>query len=451
MIFTTTNPYTGTKIAEYTADSSEQIEEKLARASKEQPQWAALSFDERGNLMRLLAGYLRQHKPELARLITTEMGKILTESAAEIEKCAGQCAYYAEHAAQLLGDEIVLTEAQNSRVVQEPVGVVLAIMPWNFPFWQVFRYAIPALMAGNVTLLKPAPNTLACGLAIAEAFRSVGFPEGVFQCLIVDVDVIENLLADDRVGMVTLTGSERAGSSVASLAGRNIKKSVLELGGSDAFIVLADADIEQAAKAAVQSRMGNAGQVCIAAKRFLVEKSVKADFTARVKIGIEAIRQGDPTDPTTQMGPLARLDLAEALEHQLQQALQQGVTLLVGGTRNGANFAPTLLDHVTPDCAVFQEETFGPLATITEVRDADEALQLANQSRYGLSATIWTGDMNRAAELSRKLQVGSVFVNAVVRSDSRLPIGGVKKSGYGRELSKAGIRDFCVTKTIWIG
>ncbi len=450
-IFTTTNPYSSTKIADYIADSPEQIEEKLALASEEQPRWVALSFDERGNLMQLLAEYLRQHKTELARLITTEMGKILAESEAEIEKCAGQCEYYAEYAAQLLSDEIVPTEAQDSRVIYEPVGVVLAIMPWNFPFWQVFRYAIPALMAGNVTLLKPAPNTLGCGLAIAEAFRSVGFPEGVFQALIVDVDVVETLLADDRVGMVTLTGSERAGSSVASLAGRNIKKSVMELGGSDAFIVLADADIEQAAKAAVQSRMGNAGQVCIAAKRFLVEQPVKADFTARIKTLIAAIRQGDPTDPATQMGPLARLDLAEELERQLQHALQQGATLLVGGTRNGANFAPTLLDSVTPDSVVFQEETFGPLATITEVRDADEALQLANQSRYGLSATIWTRDLHRAAELSRKLQVGSVFVNAMVRSDSRLPIGGVKKSGYGRELSAAGIRDFCVTKTIWIG
>ncbi|MCY7359336.1 MAG: aldehyde dehydrogenase family protein, partial [Rudanella sp.] len=360
------------------------------------------------------------------------------------------CEYYAEHASRFLSDDVVSTEAQNSRVVYEPVGVVLAIMPWNFPFWQVFRYAVPALMAGNVTLLKPDPNTLGCGLAIVEAFRSVGFPEGVFQTLIVDVDVVEPLLADDRVGMVTLTGSERAGSSVASLAGRIIKKSVMELGGSDAFIVLADAHIEQAAKAAVQSRMGNAGQVCIAAKRFLVEQSVKADFTERVKTLIEAIRQGDPTDPATQMGPLARLDLAEQLERQLQKALQQGARLLVGGIRNGANFAPTLLDSVTPDSVVFQQETFGPLATITEVRDADEALLLANQSRYGLSATIWTRDMNRAAQLSRKLQVGTVFVNAVVRSDSRLPIGGVKKSGYGRELSEAGIRDFCVTKTIWI-
>jgi acyl-CoA reductase-like NAD-dependent aldehyde dehydrogenase len=446
----TTNPYTGTQIAEYTADSPEQIEEKLARASEEQPRWATLSFDERGALMQSLAGYLRQHKSELARLITTEMGKILAESAAEIEKCAGQCDYYAEHASQLLADQIVPTEASDSRVVHEPMGVVLAIMPWNFPFWQVFRYAIPALMAGNVTLLKPAPNTIGCGLAIAEAFRSVGFPDGVFQVLIVDVDVVETLLADDRVGMVTLTGSERAGSSVASLAGRNIKKSVLELGGSDAFIVLADADIEQAAKAAVQSRMGNAGQVCIAAKRFLVEQSVKADFTARVKTGIEAIRQGDPTDPATQMGPLARLDLAETLERQLQEALQQGATVLAGGTRNGANFAPTLLDNVTPDSVVFQEETFGPLAAITEVRNADEAVLLANQSRYGLSATIWTRDINLAAQLSRQLQVGSVFVNAVVRSDSRLPIGGVKKSGYGRELSETGIRDFCVTKTIYM-
>lgn len=450
-MFQSINPATGEVIGHYEAETPTRIAERLTQAAQAQRDWASRPFAERGALFRQLAKHLRAQKEALADLITDEMGKIRVESLAEVEKCAGQCDYYADNAERLLAPDEVPTDARKSVVVYEPVGVVLAIMPWNFPFWQVFRYSVPALMAGNVTLLKHAPNVFGCALAIEAAFRAAGFPDGIFQSLVADTDAVEQLLADDRVGMVTLTGSERAGSAVASLAGRHIKKSVLELGGSDAFIVLADADLDKAAEAAVQSRMMNAGQVCIAAKRFLVEASVKAAFTETLKARIERLVQGDPRLPETHMGPLARIDLAETLERQVQTALAEGATLLTGGTRRGCHFAPTLLDGVSPDSIVFREETFGPVAALTEVADADEAVQLANQSRYGLSATIWTGDVGRAERLSRRLEVGSVFINAVVRSDSRLPIGGVKKSGYGRELSEAGIKDFCYTKTVYVG
>jgi len=448
--FQSTNPYTLAPLNTYTEETPLQLETKLEQAVFAQGHWRALSFDERGQPVKNLAAYLRAHQTELADLITAEMGKIRSEARAEVEKCAAHCDYYAAEAERLLQADDIPTEAQRSVVVYEPVGVVLAVMPWNFPFWQVFRYAIPALMAGNVTLLKHAPNVFGCALAIERAFRASGFPEGVFQALIADTDAVERLLADDRVGMVTLTGSERAGSAVAALAGKYIKKSVLELGGSDPLIVLADADLDQAARAAVQSRMMNAGQVCIAAKRFLVERSVKAEFTRKVQDLIGQLKQGDPAAEATNLGPLARPDLAETLEKQVQRALAEGATLLAGGQRQDCNFAPTLLDGVGPDSTVFQEETFGPVAVITEFADEAEAIRLANQTRYGLSAAIWTRDLARAERLSRQLEAGSVFINAVVRSDSRLPIGGVKKSGYGRELSEAGIKEFCNTKTLLV-
>jgi acyl-CoA reductase-like NAD-dependent aldehyde dehydrogenase len=335
-------------------------------------------------------------------------------------------------------------------VVYVPIGVVLAIMPWNFPYWQVFRYAVPALMAGNTTLLKHAPNVFGCALAVEKAFRAVGFPEGVFQSIIADVPALSELVKDDRVGMVTLTGSEKAGAAVAALAGAQIKKSVLELGGNDALIVLPDADLDQAAAAAVQSRMMNAGQVCIAAKRFLVHETVKPAFTEKILALIQQLPQGNPLDPAIKMGPLARPDLAQNLDRQVKIAIEQGAKLLCGGQVQSCNFTPTLLDEVHSDNIVFREETFGPVATITTFSSEKEAVQQANDSRYGLSAAIWTQDLDKAKTLAQALQVGSVFVNAVVRSDSRLPIGGVKKSGYGRELAEDGIKEFCTPKTIYI-
>lgn len=450
MLFTSINPYTGEQFADYPAHAGPQLEKRLRLAAQAFTDWSSRSFADRAACFRRLADGLRQQQETLALLMTNEMGKTLAESRAELEKCAGQCQYYADHAEAMLQPDAIPTEASYSAVSYEPVGVVLAIMPWNFPFWQVFRYAVPALMAGNVTLLKPAPNVPGCGLAIEQAFREAGFPDGVMTCLLIDVPTLTPLIADDRIGMLTLTGSERAGTSVAALAGANVKKCVLELGGSDPLIVLADADLDAAAQAAVTSRMGNAGQVCIAAKRWLVEAPVVDEFTSRVANLIRAIRQGNPLDPNVQMGPIARLDLADTLRQQLATARQQGASLLVGGHSDGTAFAPTLLTGVRPDNIVFQEETFGPLATLTTVRDADEAIRYANESRYGLSAALWTTDTERATHLACQLRTGSVFVNAVVRSDSRLPIGGTKKSGFGRELSTVGIREFCATKTVYI-
>ncbi|RYF73591.1 MAG: NAD-dependent succinate-semialdehyde dehydrogenase [Cytophagaceae bacterium] len=450
MIFTSINPYTSEAFAEYPAHTAAQIENLLRTADHAFVDWSMRPFDYRADCFKRLADVLRRKLDELALLMTHEMGKTLAESRAEIEKCAGQCVYYADHAEAFLQPDAIATEAQYSGVSYEPVGIVLGLMPWNFPFWQFFRYAVPALMAGNVTILKPAPNVPGCGLAIEQAFREAGFPEGVMTCLFVDVPELKAIIADDRTGMITLTGSERAGTSVAAIAGANIKKCVLELGGSDPLIVLADADLDAAAKAAVTSRMGNAGQVCIAAKRWLVEAAVADEFTSRVAQLIRDIKQGNPLDPDVQMGPIARLDLADTLRKQVFTAQQQGASTLVGGQSNGTSFAPTLLTNVGPDNIVFQEETFGPVAALTIVRDADEAIRYANTSRYGLSAALWTTDADRATYLSRQLRVGSVFVNAVVRSDSRLPIGGVKKSGFGRELSAVGIREFCNTKTIYI-
>jgi acyl-CoA reductase-like NAD-dependent aldehyde dehydrogenase len=450
MIFKTINPHTQNIIAEYDAINDIFLERTIAQAKAAQRHWSRLTFEERGQVFKKLAQYLRENKIELATLITTEMGKILPESMSEIEKCAGQCEYYAQNAEGMLQENIVATDAQFSSIRHEPVGVVLAIMPWNFPFWQVFRYSIPALMAGNVTILKHAPNVFGCALAIEKAFKKCLNTEGVFQTIVADIDVVQKLIADDRINMVTLTGSERAGASVAQLAGLHIKKSVLELGGNDALIVLHDADLEKAAAAAVQSRMMNAGQVCIAAKRFLVQKSMKNEFTDRVLALIKNLKQGNPMNADTKMGPLARLDLAEVLNRQVQKTKAQGGRLLHGGTHEGCHFQPTLFDNITPHSAAFLEETFGPVAAISVFEDEKEAIDLANNSRYGLSAAIWTQDLDKAKMMSRDLEVGSVFVNTVVRSDARLPIGGIKKSGYGRELSEIGLKEFCQTKTIFI-
>ena len=449
-VFKSVNPYTLQTVGQYHSDNQQQVETKIKLAQKTQTDWADLSFEQRSVYFLQLADYLRTNKQWIAELITAEMGKILPEASIEVERCVKQCVHYASDTAVFLKTDIVPTDARLSAVSYEPVGVVLGIMPWNFPIWQVLRYAVPAIMAGNVTLLKHAPNVLGCALVIEQAFLKSGFPAGVFQVIITDTDAIPRILADDRVGMVTLTGSERAGASVAAIAGANIKKSVLELGGSDALIVLPDADLAAAAAVAVQSRMRNAGQACIAAKRFLVDVAVKKEFTERVFELIKNYKQGDPTAADTQIGPLARLDLAQNLERQLSQSIQQGARLLTGGQRQACNFQPTLIDNVTPDNVAFQEETFGPLAVVTQTKNEQQAIEYANQSRFGLSASIWTADLDKAQRFAKKLAVGSVFVNAIVQSNTRLPIGGVKKSGYGRELAEEGIKEFCNTKTLYV-
>ncbi len=436
-------------MGKYESHTPQIIENQIVKAFFVQKRWEAFSFAERATYFVALAKYLRTYKNDLATLISLEMGKIITESLAEIEKCAGACEYFAENAALFLQDKNILTDALKSGVSYEPVGVVFTIMPWNFPFWQVFRYAAAALMAGNVTILKHAPNVFGCALAIEKAFLAVGFPQGVFQSLICDTDTIPNIIADDRIAMVSFTGSEKVGSIVASLAGKNIKKCVLELGGNDALIVCEDADLAQAAKVAIQSRMSNAGQVCIAAKRFLVAKNIKSAFIQHLIDLVSTLKHGDPLLFGTKMGVLARMDLADTLQNQLELSLKQGATLLYGGNRRNCWFEPTIIDKVSPENVAFTDETFGPLAAISSFETETEAIQLANASCYGLSASIWTKDIEKASSLLKQLKVGSVFANALVRSDYRLPIGGTKKSGFGRELSEIGIQDFCIPKTFF--
>ncbi|MBC3788196.1 NAD-dependent succinate-semialdehyde dehydrogenase [Spirosoma utsteinense] len=452
MTFQSINPYSQQRLKSYRADSAAALERKLKQADRAFTDWSALSLAERVGYLRRVGQYLSDHKGSLGDLITAEMGKTRKEGAAEVEKCATSCTYYADHADMFLADQSIDIDQHNRAfVTHQPLGPVLAIMPWNFPFWQVFRFAIPGLLAGNVGLLKHAPNVFGCAVAIEDVFRQCGLPGGVFQSLLIDVAPVERILDDKRVRAVTLTGSGRAGSSVAGIAGRAIKKSVLELGGSDALIVLADADLERAAETAVKSRMQNAGQSCIAAKRFIVEKSVKKQFTELVLHHIRQINQGDPMDDTTTMGPMARPDLADAIERQFDESVANGAKSLTGPVlRNGCNVQPMLLDRVKPGMAAFDEETFGPIAALIEAKDAADAIRLANQSDFGLGSALWTKDLDRADRLARQIQAGSVFVNGLMRSDARVPFGGIKNSGFGRELSEIGMKEFVNVKTVWI-
>ena len=454
-MFTSVNPYTQQTLKTYRADSQGVIERKLKQADRAFADWSALSLSERVGYLRQVGTYLTDNKQRYGELMTAEMGKTLKEAIAEVVKCATTCTFYADHAEAFLADQPIESDAQRSYITYQPLGPVLAIMPWNFPFWQAMRFAIPGLLAGNVGLLKHAPNVFGCAQALEDVFLACGLPAGVFQSLVVDVPAIEGVLKDRRIKAVTLTGSGRAGSSVASIAGREIKKSVLELGGSDALIVLADADLQKAAEVAVQSRMQNAGQSCIAAKRFIVEKSVKKPFTELVVERINQIKQGDPTDEATTMGPMARLDLADTIERQCRESVAKGAKFLTGGhgstiQRNGCNVKPMLLDHVKPGMAAFDEETFGPLAVLIDAKDETDAIRLANQSDFGLGSALWTADLEKAHRLARQIQAGSVFVNGLMRSDARVPFGGIKTSGFGRELSEVGIREFVNVKTVWV-
>ena len=449
MIFQSINPFSKALIAEHEVLTDAQLKQKLELAESAFKNWRHTSFQERGDKMKKLADILREKKGELGLLITNEMGKILSEGIAEVEKCAANCDFYAENAEKMLRDEHYETPFI-SMSVYDPMGAVFAIMPWNYPFWQVFRYAAPAIMGGNVSVLKHAPNTIGCAKAIENAFLEAGFPEGVFQQITITISQVESVIASDIVCGVTLTGSEMAGTSVASMAGKHIKKSVMELGGSDAFIILNDANLEKAATVATQSRMLNAGQACICAKRFIVTEKVADEFAALFAQKIKALQQGNPLQVGINMGPLARLDLAENLSRQLEKSLQQGAKLVVGGERDDTNFQPTLIDFVDSNNIAFQEETFGPLATIIRAKDENDAVAIANNHRYGLASAIWTEDRVNAHQLARKLEAGNVFVNSLVRSDSRIPFGGIKKSGYGRELSEVGIKEFMNMKSLII-
>jgi len=448
------NPTTEEVIQEFDELSAEAIEQKLALAQSTFETWRNTSFEERATLMHKAAQNLRDSKAELALVMTREVGKTLTASEAEIEKCALTCDYYADNAATFLSEESVETDAGQSYVRFDPIGVVLAVMPWNFPLWQVFRFAAPALMAGNVGILKHASNVQMSGQAIEKVFVDAGFPEGAFLNLEIGSAKVEAIIRDPRVKAATLTGSEYAGSQVAKVAGEEIKKTVLELGGSDPFIVFADADIDQAVSGAVTGRMQfNAGQSCIAAKRFIVEESIASEFADRLTTAVEELVVGDPESAETSVGPLASKQQLDDIEKQVTASVEAGATLLCGGKRKGEKgyfYEPAVLANVTKGMPVYDEEVFGPALPIISFKTNEEAIAIANDSEYGLGATIFSSDTNKAQNIARDIDSGAVFINNPVKSDPRLPFGGVKKSGYGRELSHYGIREFVNVKTVWI-
>lgn len=447
-VFKSIFPYTQETIAAYPVMNNQQIDVAKKNATEAFSVWRKKAFSERADVLNRASEILLKNKNEYAKLITHEMGKIISESIGEIEKCALVCKYYAEHAETFLVNENLQSKFFKSYVEYEPIGAVFGIMPWNFPFWQVFRFAAPTLMAGNVIFLKHAPNVFGCAIAIEKIFEEAGAGKGVFQSLIIDVPEIENIVSSSVVQAVTLTGSGKAGSSFASLAGKHIKKSVLELGGSDALIVLKDADIAEAAKIAIQSRMQNAGQSCIASKRFIVEKNVHDEFVHEIFTIITSLKQGDPFDENISMGPMARTDLAEKLEQQMNDSIKKGALLKTGGQRNDSNFIPGLLLNIKKDMPAACEEIFGPLAVVISANDAEQAIEIANNSIYGLGASIWTKDLEKGMQFAKKIQSGSVFINALVKSDPAMPFGGIKKSGYGRELGKWGIHEFVNAKTV---
>lgn len=447
------NPADGRLLATFEPWDAERTESMLARAERAAASWRDTPLAERCEILRRAASVLLSRRDSLARLATMEMGKLATEAQAEIEKCALGCQYYAEHAPGFLADEPIATEARRSYVACRPLGTVLAIMPWNFPFWQVFRFAAPALAAGNTVLLKHASNVPQCALAIEEVLREAGLPEGVFITLMIPVAGVEAVIRDPRVHAVTLTGSEEAGRKVAAVAGAALKKTVLELGGSDPFIVLPDADLELAVDRAMSSRFGNAGQSCIAAKRFIVVGRIADEFVERLRERVEALRPGDPSATDTTLAPLARVDLRDSLHQLVEKSIAQGA-VPVSGCRPldgpGAYYAASILDHVKPGMPAFEEETFGPVASITRAGSADEAVDLANSSRYGLGGSVWTRNVTVGERLALQLRCGCAFVNGMVKSDPRLPFGGVGHSGYGRELSHHGIHEFVNITSVWV-
>ena len=448
------NPATGETLREFSALTSQQIEQKLQLAASTFRTYRRTSFADRSRMMIRAAEILESEKHEFGRMMTTEMGKPVKSAIGEAEKCAWVCRYYAENAERHLADQIVETTAKKSYVRFQPLGPILAVMPWNFPFWQVFRFAAPALMAGNVGLLKHSSNVPQSALAIEEIFRRAGFPEGAFQTLLIGSDAVEGILNDARVMAATLTGSEPAGRSVASIAGKQIKKTVLELGGSDPFIVMPSADFDTAVTTAVKARTINNGQSCIAAKRFIVADEIYNHFEERFVSEMKALRVGDPMDESTDIGPLATPQILDDLVVQVQKAVTAGARVLTGGRkldRPGNFYEPTVLVDIVPASAVSCEEIFGPVAMLFRAYDIDDAIHMANSTPFGLGSSVWTNDANEQARFIEEIEAGCVFVNGMVASDPRLPFGGVKHSGYGRELAEFGIREFVNIKSVWIG
>lgn len=449
----TIDPTNGKVVETFPEMRWEDAEKALTAANKTFSLWKKTSFKERAALLKNAAVLLRKNKYDHASLMTLEMGKTITEAEAEVEKCAWVCDYYAENAQNILAHEHIQTDATKSYIRFEPLGVIFAVMPWNFPYWQVFRFAAPALMAGNVGVLKHASNVPQCACAIEKVFLEAGFPEYAFKTLLVSSSMTDKIISHDAIKAVTLTGSEGAGMAVAAAAGKALKKTVLELGGSDPFIVLEDADIEQTVLSAVKGRMVNAGQSCVAAKRFLVHESVAEQFEMQFARKMEMLTVGDPLDKETRVGPLARQDLVDVLEKQVAGSVIRGAKILTGGKRisgEGYFYEPTVLSRVTPDMPVFAEETFGPVAAIVRFTTDEEAIVLANKTPFGLGGSVWSCDKDRAEKIAQQLDVGCAFVNSIVKSDPRLPFGGIKKSGYGRELSSYGIKEFVNMKTVWV-
>jgi succinate-semialdehyde dehydrogenase / glutarate-semialdehyde dehydrogenase len=447
------NPATGEVLETFTETSAAEIERILATAQRTFLEWRDVPFGSRAQHMRKAAELLRGRKPDYARTMALEMGKPIVQGEAEVDKCALTCDYYAEHAGAMLAEQPRQTDAAKSYVRFDPLGPVLAVMPWNFPFWQVFRFAAPALMAGNAAVLKHASNVPRGALQIEEVFRDAGFPRGLFATVLVGSAAVGGLIADPRIVAVTLTGSEHAGRQVAERAGRELKKTVLELGGSDPFIVLADADVAAAARTAADARLVNSGQSCIAAKRFIVVEPVADAFIARFADELRSRRVGDPLSRDTQVGPQARVDLRDDLHRQVEESVKRGARLVLGGevpAGQGAFYPPTLLSAVDKGMPAFDEETFGPVAAVIRAKDDADAIRLANDSEFGLGAALWTQDRTRAERLAARIEAGAVFVNGLVKSDPRLPFGGIKRSGYGRELSEYGIREFVNIKSVWI-
>ncbi len=447
------NPATGELIRTYASWDAGRLQEALARAREAQLAWSQTGFSRRAELLRKLAEQLRAGVGQYAAVITEEMGKPLREASAEVGKCALTCDYYAEHGEEFMRPDPVKTEVGASYVAYYPLGVVFAIMPWNFPFWQVFRAAAPALMAGNGMVLKHAPNVPGCALAIEAIFRECGFPKGLFTALMIEVEQAADVIASPHVHGVTLTGSEAAGRKVAALAGQHLKKCVLELGGSDPFVVLEDADLERTVELAVTSRFQNSGQSCIAAKRFIVVPQIAEEFLRRLRGKVEALKVGEPLDESTQIGPMARADLRDALHRQISDSVARGAVPVMGckpGDRPGFYYQPSILDRVTADTRAYHEELFGPVAVVIRAVGEDDAVRIANETRYGLGSSIWSKDAARAERLASRIDAGCTFINGMVRSDPRLPFGGVKASGFGRELSRLGMHEFVNAKTMWV-
>lgn len=444
------NPYTGETLQEHREFTSEDINSTLEKAQSTFKKWKKTNFSERAKLMLKASEELKKNKREYAGTMSREMGKPITQAIAEVEKCAWVCEYYAENAEKQLADHEIHTDADKSFVHYEPLGVVLAIMPWNYPFWQVFRFAAPALMAGNVGVLKHASNVMMSANNLQKVFERAGFPEGCFQNIVIGSDKVEEVINDERVKAVTLTGSTAAGSAVAAAAGKKIKKTVLELGGSNALVVLEDADLDKSVKTCVQARFQNTGQSCIAGKRLLLHKSIADEFVEKFKKEVEQLKSGDPMDEETFIGVQAREDLAQDLEKQVQDSVDQGAKILIGGNRKAAYYEPTILTNVTRDMPMFKEETFGPAIGVTIFETEEEAIDLVNESKFGLGVSVFTKDLEKVKKMIPQFEDGAVFVNELVKSDPRLPFGGTKSSGYGRELSFYGIREFMNVQTVYI-